>query len=143
MAPDGKNYDFERHYMLTLLGLGPQLIEEIKKAFLGSTEHSLSEARETTVAGRSRFDVRVRKMMSSLCNAGLAESVGGRRFGITEDGMEVYDKYINLISTEDLKKESPDYLRLVSGPDPVESAPALEKAPIPCKTGIVAMIDML
>ena len=143
MVSDEKNCNYERHYVLNLLDHGPHFLEEIEKMVLASINDYSKEARSTTVAGRSQFDARMRKIMSTLCNAGMAESIGGRRFRITEDGRKMYKKPENYISTEDLKKESPDYHRLVSVPDLVENAPPSENAPILCKTGIVALIDML
>ncbi len=143
MAPNETSLDFVRHLVLHLLMSGPQDLEYIKKTVLHIMSYRLDEAGVITIAGRSQFDAMVWAVMSSLCNAGLAESVKIRRFCITEDGRKAFRAHVNFISAEDLKKVSKDYRRLTSRPDPAKAAPAPERAQVRCREGIVAMIDML
>ena len=80
--------------------------------------------------------------MSSLCNAGLVESIGVQRFHITDKGKEVHRKHNPMISIEILKKESEEYCRLVTKVDN-ESVLSPKKVFPTSKNGIVALVDML
>lgn len=136
------DHDYTRNFVLSLLEYGPQGMEEIKKAILRSMSDYAGEAEATTVAGRSRFDVIMWGIMSSLCNAGLVESTGVQRFHITNKGKEVHRKHNPMISIEILKKESEEYCGLVTRVDN-ESALSPKKILPVSMNGIVALIDML
>lgn len=136
------DHDGTRNFVLNLLEYGPQGMEEIKESILRSMPYYAGEAEATTVTGRSRFDVIMWGIMSSLCNAGLVESTGIQRFQITAEGKAVHRKYNPIISIEILKKESEEYCRLATKVD--NEFMSLSKKVLPIsKNGIVALIDML
>ena len=142
MTQVDKGYDFERRFALSRLWDGPTDLEEIKSLILDHVNDYSAEAKSATVACRSKFDVIVRGIMSSLCNAGLAESTKIQRFRITDDGKEMLHKHNPLLSITDLK-ESQDYHRSASGPGLSKTTPSAKRTTISCNTGIVAMIDIL
>lgn len=143
MTQDAEERDFVRWFALSMLKRGPKDLEEIKSIILDHVDDYSVEAETTTTAGRTEFDIMARGIVSSLCNAGLAESTKIQRFRITDEGEEMLYRYNPLLSIKDLKKESRDYRRSTSGPGLAETAPHAKKASISCNTGIVAMIDML
>lgn len=143
MTQEKKSHDFERCLALSMLRDGPKDLEEIKTVILKCVDDYSAEAESATVAGRSKLDVIVRGIMSSLCNTGLAESTKIQRFRITDDGVEMLNRHNPLLKIIDLKNESMSYRRSMLDSDLVKAAPPTKNAPIPCKVGIVSMIDML
>lgn len=132
-----------RNDVLGLLQIGPQSIEEIKRYILEHRPSYVVETEVATVAGRSQFDVTVWKIMSSLCNAGLAKNTGMRRFHITKEGKKTRQQAPSKISAELLRENSKDYRRLTASPDLDKTIPTPRQVRVDRKDGIVAMIDML
>ena len=143
MTQVAKEYDFERRLVLDRLRYGPKDLEELKSLILDHVNGYSAEAESATVARRSKFDIVIRGIMSSLCNAGLAESTKIQRFRITDDGKEMLLRHNTPLSITDLEKESQDYHRLTSEPGLGETTPPAKRTPITSNTGIVAMIDIL
>ena len=127
---------------MDILETGTQSMDEIKEMVLRTMSYG-REAALATVAGRSKFDAIMWGIMSSLCNAGLAEGTTVRRFRITEKGIDVHGRHKPLLTGEILEKESMDYRRLSAYKGPLVPAPTPKNAPLASKSGIVALIDML
>ena len=137
-----RDYDGARHQVLALLTYGTQDLEKIKE-MLFRTRGYQGEG-DASVAGRSQVDTIVRKIMSSLCRAGLVKSVRMRQFCITKEGKEVlFNDRDNMITTKDLEKKSFGYRRLTSELDLAETTQWPEEVLVERKAGVVALIDML